>query len=117
MLFLFETSTSMKPYNSKKWFIMHDFVRPMRIDADSVDDALIKYQRRMENQYGITITKSGLRRKQPMYKGYKNGEPKQVGWVLTGKTTFRDDVNNCWSDQYIDCWVEIVKLTEFEDIA
>lgn len=117
MTFMFKPTLSMKPYNSKKWFIMHDYVRPMYLDATSVKEALNKFRERVDDEYSISISDHALRAKQPMYRNLKNGGVKQIGYVITGKTMFRDDDHNCWSDQYIDVWLEIMQVTEFEDIA
>lgn len=55
MTYIFKTTATMKEYNNKKWYIDGDIVSDMRIDADSVKNALEIYRderkRRKENGY------------------------------------------------------------------
>ena len=47
----------MKEYNNKKWYIDGGIVSDMRIDADSVENALEIYRERVEEKYCIIISK------------------------------------------------------------
>ena len=51
-----------------------------------------------------------------MYIDGKNGEPVQVGFVITGKTDFDKGDYSGYSTQYIDLWVtvQIVTIPDFE---
>jgi hypothetical protein len=48
-----------------------------------------------------------------MYVDAKPGTPKQVGYVITGKTFFDNDNGN-YTEQYIDLWVEILTVIDTE---
>jgi hypothetical protein len=110
MKFLFKTATTMKPYNNKKWWIDKDVMPEAYINADSLKEALTKYQKRAEEN-GITISNSALKTAKPMYVD-SDGETKQVGLVITASTDFS---NSCtYSKQYIELWTEILTLVDTE---
>ena len=114
--FEFKTTTTMKEYNAKKWWIYPDVIRPITISAENLNAALHKYAEYCYNTAYIEVSKNALRTKSPMYVDLKTGESKQVGYVITGKSDFqRDDYS--WSTQYIDLWVSITEVTDidFED--
>ena len=48
-----------------------------------------------------------------MYIDTVDGDVKQVGFVITGKTEFEND-NHKWSTQYIDLWVNIITVVDTE---
>lgn len=80
------------------------------INADSLKEALTKYQKRAEEN-GITISNSALKTAEPMYVD-SDGETKQVGLVITASTDFS---NSCtYSKQYIELWTEILTLVDTE---
>lgn len=106
MLYLFKTTTTMKEYNNKKWWIDSKIVNDLYITADNVESALKEYQNIVKNKCYIDISNNALKNKSPMYIDTDN-EPKQVGFVLTGSTEFEDRDNYKWSKQYIDLWVNI----------
>lgn len=109
MEYIFKTSCSMKPYNYKKWWIDPGMIPEIRIKADSIPDALTIYAEKAD-AHGATVTKNGIKNRQPMYRDTKDGEPQQVGFVITGKSLFRDDENYCWKEQFIDLWIEILTV-------
>lgn len=111
MKFLFKTATTMKPYNDKKWWIDKDAMPEAYINADSLKEALTKYQKLAEEN-GITISNSALKTAEPMYVD-SDGETKQVGLVITASTDFYDSYNSC-SKQYIELWTEILTLVDTE---
>lgn len=45
-----------------------------------------------------------------MYIDTASGAPRQVGYVITGKTEMQRD-NGTWSTQYIDLWVNVDIIT------
>lgn len=109
MEYIFKTDCSMKPYNCKKWWISSDMIPEIRIQAESISDALRIYAEKAD-AHGATVTKNGIKNRQPMYRDSKDGEPKQVGFVITGKSLFRDDDNYCWKEQFIELWIEILTV-------
>lgn len=109
----FETNTTMKPYNSRKWWIDKDYVRPITVQAENLKAALKKYQEYTEKSCYITISDNALKSKEPMYIDLKSGESKQIGYVITGKSDFQRD-NGSWTTQYIDLWVEISQVIDVD---
>lgn len=112
--YLFKTTTTMKEYNNKKWWIDSNIVRDKYINAENLNEALEKYRELVkENEY-ILISNNAMKTKSAMYIDTVNGETKQVGYVITGKTEFEDRENYKWSEQYIDLWVSILTIEETE---
>lgn len=107
MTYLFKTCATMKPYNNKNWWINSDIIGNLYIDAENVENALTQYQETVREKFYITISNNALKTKNPMYIDTPNGEPKQVGYVITALSDFQDDKRYKWVQQYIDLWVEI----------
>ena len=107
MRYTFHTTTTMKPYNNKKWWISDDIIRRKTIEAKNLSEALKKYQDEVMNKDYITISDTALKRKSPMFVDTDKGS-KQVGYVITGSTDF-DDNGRGWVKQYIDLWVTITQ--------
>lgn len=63
----------MKEYNNKKWYIDGGIVSDMRIDADSVENALEIYRERVEEKHYITISKNAIKNKSEMFVELSNG--------------------------------------------
>lgn len=61
MNYIFKTTATMKEYNNKKWYIDGGIVSDMRINADSVENALEIYRERVEEKHYITISKMPLK--------------------------------------------------------
>ena len=100
------TNLTMKEYNRDKWWI-DDFIEPLRVDAENMREAIDSYIAYI-SESGVEVSKSAVKKRQKMYLDNKDGEAEQVGFVFTGKTSFRDDekINGrkVWSEQYIDIW-------------
>ena len=102
----------MKEYNNKKWYIDGGIVSDMRIDADSVENALEIYRERVEEKHYITNSKNAIKNKSEMFADLLNGSVKQVGYVITGKTEFDRGDYSGYSTQYIDLWVTILTVVD-----
>lgn len=113
--YIFKTTTTMKEYNSKKWWINSDIVPEIKISAENLKEALSKYKELVYEKAYIEISDNALKTKNEMYVDTAEGT-KQVDYVITGKTEFEDRDNYRWSTQYIDLWVNILTVvdTEFE---
>lgn len=109
--YIFRTVSTMKPYNNKNWWINGDVVKEKRIMAENLNDALSYFSEMVENEEYITISKNALKNRSPMYIDTTSGEPKQVGFVITGKMEFQRDSGE-WVNQYIDLWVEILPIVD-----
>ena len=107
--YLFKTSLGMKYYNCKKWWIDNRLVRDEIIEGESVNGALSEYVKMLDEKYSIDVSKTALKNKEKMYRDFKNGESRQVGYVLTGSTEFDCDRIK-WVKQYIEIWVEIFEI-------
>ena len=112
MNYIFKTTATMKEYNNKKWYIDDDIISDMRIDADSVENALEIYRERVEEKHYITISKNAIKNKSEMFADLSDGSVKQVGYVITGKTEFDRGDYSGYSTQYIDLWVTILTVVD-----
>jgi hypothetical protein len=111
--YIFKTTATMKPYNEEKWWIDPGIIREKTIEAENVNQALEKYKEIVEEKEFVIISANALKTKEPMYVDAKPGTPKQVGYVITGKTFFDNDNGN-YTEQYIDLWVEILTVIDTE---
>ena len=109
--YIFKTTATMKPYNEEKWWIDPKIIGEKTIKAENVNQALEKYKEIVEEKEFVTISANALKTKEPMYVDAKPGTPKQVGYVVTGKTSFDNDTGN-YTEQYIDLWIEILTVID-----
>lgn len=114
--YIFKTTTTMKSYNSKNWWIDGDIITEKMIAAENVAEALEKYRELVKENHYIIISPHGLRNKQPMYEDTIERASKQCGYVITAKADFQDCYGN-WKAQYVDLWVSILTIvdTDFEE--
>ena len=112
MNYIFKTTATMKEYNNKKWYIDGGIVSDMRIDADSVENALEIYREQVKEKHCITISKNAIKNKSKMFVDLSGGGAKQVGYVITGKTEFDKGDYSGYSTQYIDLWVTILTVVD-----
>ena len=110
--YMFETSTTMKEYNAKKWWIDTGIIRPTIISAENLKEAMRLYVEYAEKSC-IDISENAIRTKTGMYVDTKNGSAKQVGYVITGKTEMQRE-NGSWSTQYVDLWVRISEVNDVD---
>lgn len=107
----FETTATMKEYNRRNWWIDSGIVRPVEIDADDLKTALEAWREVVEYKNYIEISKNAMKTKSPMYIDGSDGDPVQVGYVITGKTDFEDRDRYRTTTQYIDLWVTVKVVT------
>ena len=112
MNYIFKTTATMKEYNNKKWYIDGGIVSDMRINADSVENALEIYRERVKEMHYITISKNAIKNKSEMFVDLSDGSVKQVGYVITGKTEFDRGDYSGYSTQYIDLWITILTVVD-----
>lgn len=105
----FTTTATMKPYNSRKWWIDPGIIRPVIVSAETLPEALNEFREVVSDRFGVDISKSALRSKSPMFIDGKDGEAVQTGYVLTGSTDFDDD-RRFLVKQYIDLWVTVAVI-------
>lgn len=70
----------MKEYNNKKWYIDGGIVSDMRINADSVENALEIYRERVEEKHYIIISKNAIKNKSEMFVDLLDGGRK-TSWL------------------------------------
>lgn len=112
MNYIFKTTATMKEYNNKKWYIDGGIISDMRINADSVENALEIYRERVKEKHYINISKNAIKNKSEMFVDLSDGSIKQVGYVITGKTEFDKGDYTGYSTQYIDLWVTILTVVD-----
>ena len=112
MNYILRTQATMKEYNNKKWYIDSDIISEKRISADSVENALEIYREQVEEEHYISISKNAIKNKSEMLVDMPDGEAKQVGYVITGKTEFDKGDYTGYSTQYIDLWVTILTVVD-----
>lgn len=112
MNYIFKTTATMKEYNNKKWYIDGGIVSDMRINADSVENALEIYRERVKEKNYIDISKNAIKNKSEMFVDLSDGSVKQVGYVITGKTEFDKGDYTGYSTQYIDLWITILTVVD-----
>ena len=112
MNYIFKTTATMKEYNNKKWYIDGGIVSDMRINADSVENALEIYRERVKEKNYIDISKNAIKNKSEMFVDLSDGSVKQVGYVITGKTEFDSGDYTGYSTQYINLWVTILTVID-----
>lgn len=112
MNYIFKTTATMKEYNNKKWYIDGGIVSDMRINADSVENALEIYREQVEEKHYINISKNAIKNRSEMFADLSDGSVKQVGYVITGKTEFDRGDYSGYSTQYIDLWVTILTVVD-----
>lgn len=111
--YLLKTHATMKEYNSNKYWISSDIVPAITVEAVNTDDALEKYATIVNNDYYVTISRTALKTKAPMFIDAKSGA-KQTGFVLTASCIFSDYQDRIKPDtkQFIDLWVDITKTAD-----
>lgn len=115
----FKSTTTMKDYNCRKWWIDGKIIPEMIIQADNVKAAISQFAEKSAEYCGITISANAIRKKSPMFIDTVDGKSKQVGYVITGKTEIYDDNKGKFSEQYVDIWVNISEICDInfeEDI-
>lgn len=112
MNYIFKTTATMKDYNNKKWWTGGDIISDMRINADSVENALEIYRERVEEKHYISISQNAIKNKSKMFVDTPDGGAKQVGYVITGKTEFDKGDYSGYSTQYINLWVTVLTVVD-----
>ncbi len=110
--YLIRTQTAMKPYNGAKYWIDNNSIADIRIKADSLTEALITYKWVVEDRSLITISKTALNNKEPVYIDTEQGS-KQVGYCITACHIFERD-DGSFARQYIDLWLNICILKDVD---
>lgn len=114
MLYRFETEATMKEYNRKKWWIDNGIVRPVEVEAVDLKTAIQEWRQTVIDRDYIEISNNAIRNKSPMYVDTTEG-PKQVGFVITGKTEFDKGDYSGLSTQYIDLWVSVRRIETIDE--
>ena len=107
MRYSFNTSAHLKEKDRGKWWLNNDLVRTIELEASNLCEALEKYREIVNDREYVHISKNAIHKKQNMYMDIKPGGPsKQIGYVITGSTSFERD-NGGFVNKFIDLWIEI----------
>lgn len=110
MDYIFKTTTTMKAYNNKKWWIDNNTIKDIQITADNLKAAIEKYRKTVVDRDYIEISRNAIKNKSPMFIDDENGNAQQIGYVITGKTAFDKGDYTGYSTQYIDLWITILTV-------
>lgn len=115
-MYIFETTTAMKPYNCKKYWIADDIVPIYKSSSEGIQDALRDFAV-FASDYGITISRNALKHPHKMYHDTPAGDPEVCGVVLTASTEFDTDYVG-YTKQFIDLWINIDTVidTDYDDL-
>ena len=102
-MYIINTTTTIAEHHQGKYWIDENYVKPMKIKADTLTQALAEYRNRLQDDY-INVTLSALRSKSPMYVG--DGE--QIGYVIKA----HHDIDG--RDVVLDLWAEIIKTADID---
>ena len=92
MKYYIRTQTTVKERDRGKWWMDSDMICPKTIEADNLPQLLELYREAVSDM--VSISDNAIKNKNAMYIDLPNGEYKQVGYVITGKTYFEDlDIN------------------------
>ena len=108
--YLFNTFTTMKEYNSNKYWIDSNIIPNIRIKAKNIKAALQEFKSIVDEKYCIEISNSALKNKSGMYRDNENDETIQTGYVITAKTLFDKGNYSGHCYQYINLWIEINQI-------
>lgn len=108
--YIFKTMTTLKEYNCNKYWIDRGYIPQITIAAENLKAAIEQFRTRCKNDYYVSISDHAIKNKNAMYIDLKSGESKQIGYVITGKTSF--DNNGKWTDQFIELWTEIREIRD-----
>lgn len=94
--YLFKTTTTMKEYNNKKWWIDSDVVKEIEIEAENVNTALKEYQKEVTEKFYIEISDNAIKNKNPMYIDTDTGKNK-LAMLLLAKLILKTIINGLYS--------------------
>lgn len=112
MKYFVRTQTTVKERDRGKWWMDNDLICPKAIEADSLPQLLEIYRQEVSDI--VDISDNALKNKNAMYVDLPNGEYKQVGYVITGKTYFEDRDINYSKERYINVWIHIDELRDVD---
>ena len=106
MIYSFKTSAALKEKDREKWWLDYDLVKPIELDASNLREALEKYMEIVNDTYYVQISKNAIQKKEKMFQDIKPGVSKQIGYVITGSTSFERE-HGGFVNKFIDLWIEI----------
>lgn len=105
--YIFNTTAEIKGKNSIKYWINPDIIPTgIKIYGNNITDALETFREYVNAKYAVTISENAIKNKQAMYVDV-DGTAKQLGYVITGKTTI---VNGVMLS--INLWIEIITVVD-----
>lgn len=117
MKYVFDTTTTMKSYNSKKWWIERDIINQIKVEADNLRNALELYREIVNSKYSVYISENALKHKDDMFITDKDGNDRQIGYIITGSSDFDRGDYSGYSKQYVDLWTSIYIIQDVDFTA
>ena len=106
--FLFKPSTIVKGKAAKKWWIDNDIIPITEIKAENLPQAMKSFKEHAEKNC-VNFSQHAMEHKAAMYVDDENGNPKQIGYVLTGSTDFYDERDRAHKG-YVEVWTTIKEV-------
>ena len=103
--FIFKASATMKEYNAEKYWIDGNIVPEYRTPETNLKKALEEWRGWVKDHTYIEISENAMRNREAMYKDGPEGDPVQIGYVITAKSEFATTEHG---GPYVNLWVEII---------
>ena len=104
----YQFKTSVVPTTDDFWI---DADNTYTIEAETLEEALERFYEDLEGGNFINVSNNARKKKEPMYVDDKEGNQRQIGYVIKGSTEV--EFGNYLGDfrkKYVDIWTTIKKL-------
>ena len=79
------------------------------VNGNNIDEALYKLCETIEKESCYEITKTALKKKEPIYRDTESGCV-QVGYIIKAHSEARNDQQNRWVKIVSDLWINILEV-------
>ncbi len=105
--FLFKTNTNI---NDNNYWIDSDYIKEMKIEANTVEEALTTYVKNAQDDFYVIISKNAIANKQKMYRDSRKEGSVQIGYVLAALTEIQKE-SGSWVKKWLSLWIEIEEVS------
>ena len=110
----YQFNTTVVPTTEDFWIDADD---SYTIEAENLIEALEQFYEEIEDNHFINISNNARKRKEPMYIDTKEGNPKQVGYVIKGSTEVEfGSYSGDFRKKFVNIWTEVRELKSFDFI-
>lgn len=112
---IYQFNTTVVPTTDDFWIDAGD---SYTVEAENLNDALEQFYEEVEGSHFISISNNARKRKEPMYIDTKEGNPKQIGYVIKGSTEVEfGSYSGDFRKKFVDIWTEVreLKSVDFTD--